>query len=47
MMEAFCSLMYVTDLSRCDIGKNDGAFDFILILNRLVFATGFFCDISR
>ena len=37
MMEAFCSLMYVAGLSRCDIGKNDGAFDFILILNRLVF----------
>lgn len=42
MMEAFCSLMYVTGFSRCDNGKNDGAYDFILILNRLVCATGFF-----
>jgi hypothetical protein len=41
MMEAFCSLMYVTGLSRCNIVKNDGAYDFILILNGLVCATGF------
>ena len=41
MVEAFCSLLYVTGLSRCDIGKNVGAYDVILILNRLVCATGF------
>jgi len=42
MMEAFCSLMYVTGLTRCNIVKNDGAYDFILIMNRLLCATGFF-----
>jgi hypothetical protein len=42
MMEGFCSVIYVTGLSRCDIGKNDGTYDFIFMLNRHVCATGIF-----